>query len=94
MAALRQFMFDKVYLAEINQAQARKGRRIVKELYDLFVEYPSKLPRNLQARIEQGEDPRRMTVDYIAGMTDSYAVKCFQQEFIPGTRLTLPFDVF
>ena len=94
MVDLRQFMFDKVYLAEPNQAEARKGRRIVKELYDMFIEHPSELPRNLQERIEQGEDPRRMTVDYIAGMTDSYAVKCFQHKFIPGTRMILPFDVF
>lgn len=92
MAALRQFMFDKVYLAEHNQAEARKGRYIVKQLYDLFVESPSELPRELRTRIDRGEDPRRVTVDYISGMTDSYAVKCFQHKFIPGTRMTHPFD--
>lgn len=93
MIKLRQFMFDKVYLAEINQSEARKGRRIVKELYELFTQHPSELPGNMQDRIAQGEDPRRMTVDYIAGMTDSYAVKCFQTKFIPGTRIILPFDL-
>jgi dGTPase len=92
MNELRQFMFDQVYLAEINQSEARKGRRIVKELYELFTQYPQELPGNMQDRVVKGEDPRRMTVDYIAGMTDSYAVKCFQTKFIPGTRMILPFD--
>ncbi|NLC06794.1 MAG: deoxyguanosinetriphosphate triphosphohydrolase [Syntrophomonadaceae bacterium] len=93
MADLRQFMFEKVYLAEVNQAEARKGRRIVKELYEFFIRHPTELPETLQQKIKQGTDLRQATVDYIAGMTDIYAVRCFQRRFIPGSRFAAyPFD--
>jgi dGTPase len=93
MADLRQFMFEKVYLAEVNQAEARKGRRIVKELYEFFTRQPAALPETLQQKIKQGTDLRQVTVDYIAGMTDTYAVRCFQHRFVPGSRFTgYPFD--
>ncbi|NLK52606.1 MAG: deoxyguanosinetriphosphate triphosphohydrolase, partial [Syntrophomonadaceae bacterium] len=84
MVDLRQFMFKKVYLAEVNQVEARKGRRIVKELYDFYTNNPGQLPESLQEKVREGQDPRQITVDYISGMTDTYALRIFQALFIPG----------
>lgn len=91
MNKLRQFMFDAVYLAEINQSEARKGRHVVRELYNLFTNDPKELPKKVQEKITTDEDIYRVTIDYIAAMTDGYALKCFQAKFIPGgTKLILP----
>ena len=62
---------------------ASKARRIVTDLYDQFVEEPSILPTEWYAEAEGGDTQRikRVVADYIAGMTDRYALREHERIF-------------
>jgi dGTPase len=51
---------------------ASKGRRVVSDLFQAFLSEPTLLPPEFQARA--GEDKARAIADYVAGMTDRYAI--------------------
>jgi dGTPase len=68
---LRQFLFDRVYNIVSSQADAERARQVVRRLYGYFVEHEDNLPPEYQ---QCGENIRLGVVDYIAGMTDQYAL--------------------
>lgn len=79
---LRQFMFDRVYLASRAKAEEVKAGSIVKWLYCYFMENTLELPEEFKKMlIKSGSE--RVICDYIAGMTDRYAINKFKELFIP-----------
>lgn len=82
MDALREFLFQRVYLSEYALNQAMKGSCLIHHLFDYFVVHPSELPEELRSRPVQ-EPVERWVGDYIASMTDRYAIKLFRDLFIP-----------
>lgn len=73
---LRTFLFDNMYRHYKVNRMMGQATRVVKELFDLFIDDPSLLPTELRARCE---GPRtsvtaRVVCDHIAGMTDSFAI--------------------
>lgn len=79
---LRNFMFERVYNAYGARPDEDRVERIIENLYEYFKENPSKLPEEF-IEIYKGEGTDRAICDYIAGMTDNYAVKSFFDIFIP-----------
>jgi len=79
---LHDFMFASVYTNPKCKGEEGKAMAMVKCLYENFVENPSQLPPNY-ARITGSEGAERAASDYIAGMTDRYAVKTFTDLFVP-----------
>ncbi|WP_430882947.1 deoxyguanosinetriphosphate triphosphohydrolase [Fusibacter sp. JL216-2] len=78
---LRQFMFEQVYLNKEAKREEIKARYIVKSLYKYFSEHPNKLP---EERYEDYKDVGQEAVkDYIAGMTDRYAVRKYTSIYVP-----------
>ncbi|MFC1864518.1 deoxyguanosinetriphosphate triphosphohydrolase [Chloroflexota bacterium] len=73
---LREFLFDRVYNIHAAQEEAEKAREIVRLLYNYFIEHEDKLP--LEYRLYSDERERRV-VDYIAGMTDQYAMRAAEE---------------
>ena len=72
-AELRKFMFAEVY---------QNSRAKAEDMY--YIEHISELPEKYRDRIERGEGKKEQNVcDFIAGMTDLYAVKQYQEIFIP-----------
>jgi dGTPase len=69
---LREFMFDKVYNPRLASKDTSKARRVVHLLYSYFLKHERKLPKEYALRDDTVE--RRVT-DYIAGMTDQYALR-------------------
>ncbi len=69
---LRQFLFERVYNQHAAEEEARKARVVVRRLYEYFNRHEDKLPAEYS--IHSGEVARRV-VDYIAGMTDQYALR-------------------
>lgn len=80
---LRQFMFKDLYTNPVAKGQETKAERIIGLLYQEYINDLSKLPREYQNFIEKGEDKEIIVCDYIAGMTDNYAIECFNELFIP-----------
>ena len=79
---LRQFMFDRVYLASRAKTEEIKAGSIIKWLYYYFMENTLELPEEFKKMLlRMGNE--RVICDYIAGMTDRYAINKFQELFIP-----------
>lgn len=82
MNELRSFMFEYVYRNPVAKGEEGKAQDMLRRLFEAYVKDPDKLPPEYQAiRIEEGVE--RAVCDYIAGMTDIYAVERFQELFIP-----------
>jgi len=79
---LRQFMFDRVYLASRAKTEEIKAGSIIKWLYYYFMENTLELPEEFKKMLlRMGNE--RVICDYIAGMTDRYAINKFKELFIP-----------
>lgn len=79
---LRSFMFEKVYIGSKAKIEEKKAQNIVRELYYYFLENPSQIP-HYNSDIKNQEEIERLACDYIAGMTDRYAVSTFISVFVP-----------
>lgn len=76
---LRAFMFERVYLNREAKGEEDKARQIIARLYSHFMERPGELPLSILKR----SGPREGVKDYIAGMSDRYAVKKFMEIYVP-----------
>ena len=82
MVELREFMFRAVYYNPVAKGEESKAQDMIRRLYDYYRRYPDKLPAEFQEiRLMEGEE--RAVCDYIAGMTDKYAVEQFGDIAIP-----------
>jgi len=80
--ALKEFLRRHLYRDfRVNRMMA-KAKRIIRELFQAFTEEPNLLPPEFQQRY--GRDGARAVADYIAGMTDRYAVKEHRRLFTIG----------
>jgi len=69
---LREFLFERVYNVQSAQEEAKRAREVICRLYQHFKEHEDKLPPEYCA---YSDDTERRVVDYIAGMTDQYALR-------------------
>ncbi|MCX7709197.1 MAG: deoxyguanosinetriphosphate triphosphohydrolase [Clostridia bacterium] len=81
---LRSFMFKHVYVGSVAKKEEIKAMNIVKELYSSIRNSPEMLPPETSKMLEKS-DLDRVVCDYIAGMTDRYAVKKFNDIFVPAS---------
>jgi len=79
---LRDFMYKRIYLSPILAEEKKKAYRIVINLYNLYTNNGDILPVSLKDRAKK-EGLERVVVDYIAGMTDQYALKVYKNNFLP-----------
>ena len=73
MNELREFMFENVYLRKETSDQRKECKNIVQTLVEYFMENKNKLPKNYI----QSEDDIENSIDYVAGMTDRFAISTF-----------------
>ncbi len=84
MRGLRKFMFENVYKNPLAKQEESKAVEMVKNLYHYYMEHLDKLPAEYLRMMQRNGDSKEQVIcDYIAGMTDNYAVKVFQEIFIP-----------
>ena len=79
---LREFMFEHVYRNPVAKGEEAKAREMLKRLYAYYYENPEAIPADFQPQMSM-EGMERTVCDYIAGMTDNYAVDKYTQLFIP-----------
>ena len=80
--SLKDFMFQNVYTNPIAKGEEGKAQDMLRRLFEYYQENPDRLPEDFQSiRIEEGID--RAVCDYVAGMTDPFAVERFKELFIP-----------
>lgn len=82
MAKLRSFMFEAVYRNPVAKGEESKAQAMISLLFEFYQKDPDRLPPDYQdIRVREGVD--RAVCDYIAGMTDKYALDKYCEAFIP-----------
>lgn len=81
---LHTFMFANVYTNPVCKSEESKAMDMIKRLYEYFTENPETLPGEY-AVIRDRDGAERAACDYIAGMTDHYAVKTYTNLFVPNS---------
>ena len=82
LAELRAFMFEKVYRNPVVKGEEAKAQEMLKRLYEYYFNHPDALPEDFQPQLSF-DGMERTVCDYIAGMTDNYAVDKYTELFIP-----------
>ncbi|HOB19761.1 MAG TPA: deoxyguanosinetriphosphate triphosphohydrolase [Candidatus Atribacteria bacterium] len=80
---LREFMFERVYIDSKAKSEERKAMNIVEALFDYYMKHIDSMPAEYIRQIE-AYGKEQAVCDYIAGMTDRYAIRMFQDLFIPA----------
>jgi dGTPase len=81
MLELREFLFENVYRGSAAKTENEKAKNVIRSLFFLFLEKPEYLPAEFGAT---NQDELLVKVcDYIAGMTDRYAIRTFEKYFVP-----------
>ncbi len=83
MQGLRKFMFVHVYQNPMAKGEERKAKALLERLFAYYMDYPEKMPEQFLQMMEEGETKGRVVCDYIAGMTDQYAIAKFEEYFMP-----------
>ncbi len=83
MTLFREFLFERVYRNPVAKAEERKVEGMLRALYDYYLSNVSELPADY-LQVAEAEGQARAVCDYIAGMTDQYAVSRFCDLYIPA----------
>ncbi len=83
---LRGFLMERLYCHYRVIRMANKAKRFISELFKIYVEKPQQLPPHIHARINN-EPVQRVVCDYIAGMTDRYALDEYKKLFDPYEKV-------
>ena len=78
MSRLRSFMFEHVYLGPVATREHTKIDLVIRSLFDHYCAHPEEIP----ASIPDGDLATRVT-DYLAGMTDRFCIRAFEQLSVP-----------
>ncbi len=78
--AMREFLFDRVYLRDEARSEQDKAISLVRKLFAHYLDHPDEVPEEYHRA--PGDLPTRVA-DYIAGMTDRYALRTYERLFLP-----------
>lgn len=88
MDGLRDFMFEKVYRDQWRAAEENRCDHVMKALFRYYSEHPGEMPEEFMV-IGYREGSERGVCDFLSCMTDRYAVRTYQQLFVPSAFPTL-----
>lgn len=78
---LRDFLFERVYEGKKIMIEFNKARKILRDLYEYYLEHIEEVFRNIPA--ERKSTKHRMVCDFVAGMTDGFAMETYERLFLP-----------
>ena len=81
-AVLKDFMYSTVYVDKEAKREEKKVDKLVAELYERLCEEPTLMP-NFYLQIAYNEGVDRAVTDYISGMSDEFAIRTFEDVFVP-----------
>jgi dGTPase len=82
MASLRRFMFDRVYLGEPALREQKRVTNVIHALFAHYLEHPEPVPE-LVAGDRGSDDLATRVTDYVAGMTDRFCIRQFEELVVP-----------
>ena len=86
--SVKAFLFENMYRHDRLNRMTSKARRVVRELFEIFKEEPECLPADWRQKLDNGngETTAQVVADYIAGMTDRFALDEHQRLYGPRSR--------
>lgn len=82
---LRAFLYEKVYTNPVAKEQEEKAANLVRQLYQYYLLHVELLPKEYLTMMEQRDEKvEQIVCDYVAGMTDNYAIRKYSECFIPN----------
>jgi dGTPase len=85
---LKDFLYDRLYTHYRVTRMTQKADRIMSALFEVYMHEPKQLPPHVTRRAaEEGESIPRVIADYIAGMTDRFALQEYKKLFDPEERV-------
>jgi dGTPase len=78
LEALRKYMFENMYLIPEVRGEFEKAQKILTALFEYVVANPGRF-----VDVSNGEPVERLAIDFIAGMTDRYALNLYSKLFLP-----------
>ncbi len=79
--ALRDFLYENVYEGEAAKREFTKARKILYDLYQYYLKHTEEVFKEFPK--EKVEDKERLVCDFIAGMTDRFALMMYEKHFLP-----------
>jgi len=79
---LRDFLYDKVYFNPVAREDLNKTRKVIKELFEYLMQHPEGMVKEYP----RGDPLERRVADFIAGMTDGYALAIYKKIFLPDVK--------
>lgn len=73
--ALRRFLYQKFYTKEAIITQSERGQQTIKAIFARLIDHPEALPKSFREMIAAGERKEIVIKDFIAGMTDNFALE-------------------
>ena len=89
LKVVREFLFDRMYRAPSVVKMRKEVTGVVRDLFPYFLEHPERLPRRWREDVEKadgGTELARIVSDYIAGMTDRFALQCHENFIVERMR--------
>ena len=83
MQSFRAFMFDNVYTNPVAKGEEGRAEGLVKALYEHFCAHTEELPEDFLLLLERGEEKERVICDYVAAMSDRFAIHTYTELNIP-----------
>ncbi|OQA08897.1 MAG: Deoxyguanosinetriphosphate triphosphohydrolase [bacterium ADurb.Bin374] len=84
---LREFLYSKVYPRPGIDSAVEKSKELLRQMAHWFLSHPEDLHARLKHQPPANQSLKRTLVDYLAGMTDEYAISLFQDLFVPHFQL-------
>ena len=84
---LKDYLMESLYRHYRVARMSIKAKRFIRELFEVYLNDPQQLPREQLDKITRGEDKKRVVCDYIAGMTDRYALDEYKKLFDPYEKV-------
>ena len=84
MRGMREWMFEHVYRNPAAKGEEGRAQQLIVTLYEYYLKHVDELPEEFRMMMEtRGEKKERVVCDYIAGMSDGYAIDRFEELFVP-----------
>ncbi len=82
--SIREFMYKTVYQSQLQQIERSKIKQMLGEIHRYYTDDPSRLPCDYKKLLERENNVSRIAGDYIAGMTDRFALKLYVKIYLPS----------
>ncbi len=82
-AAMKRFLYNDVYTRPEIDVAVQRSKNLLRQIAEWYTGHPDELMKHIKYPIPEGQSLNRTLVDYLASMTDDFALRRFQEIFVP-----------